>query len=783
MSQNVFKGRVVGKSVAKIDALSLAMGKPLFTDDVDFKNMAHVKLLRSPHAHAIITEIDTREAENLPGVLGVLTHKNASQVLHTTAGQGYPEPSPYDTRLFNKKVKYVGDRVAAVAAKSIEIAEEAIKLIHVKYEVLEPIFDWDKSLGNEIVIHNEGDAKFLIPVFYDPSKNHVSHIDAEVGDLDKGFAEATFIVDLTVRNHQAQHCPLEPHVSIAYLDEHDRLVVRTATQVPFHARRIIAQVLNIPISKVRVIKPRIGGGFGSKQEIVTELIAASFTLQLKRPVKLEFTRKEEFISARTRHPMTTRLKAGVKKDGTITTLDMKVTSNTGAYGTHGLTVLSNTGSKTLPLYHCDNIRFIGDTVYTNLPVAGAYRGYGGTQAVLAMEIVIDELASKIRMDPAEFRLKNHIKSGETSPIFKALGEGTEGVEQTVGSCGLSDCIKQGADAIGWWSRDEHKKKYNTETKKRGFGLGCIMQGSSIPNVDMAAAYAKMNDDGSFNLLVGATDLGTGSDTILAQIFAEVLNLDIESDIIVLSSDTDITPFDKGAYASSTTYLSGMAVKNLAEKIKKQLLDYAAKLLYLPVDELELAGKAVVHPKTKKTLNFAEIGTKALYTDNQQQIGAAASELSKKSPPPFCAHFAEVEVDIETGKVKVLRYIAAVDCGTPINPKLVIGQTEGALVNGIGYALSERYLFNAQGRMLNPSFGNYKIMTSIDLPEIETIIVKTYEPTGPFGAKSIAEPNISGPMPCLSNAIFDAIGVRITEPPYTPDRVLKAIQENRQRRNN
>ncbi|MHA2203247.1 MAG: xanthine dehydrogenase family protein molybdopterin-binding subunit, partial [Candidatus Hodarchaeales archaeon] len=401
---------------------------------------------------------------------------------------------------------------------------------------------------------------------------------------------------------------------------------------------------------------------------------------------------------------------------------------------------------------------------------------GGTQAALAMEIVMDELARKIGMDPAEFRLLNHIKPGETSPIFKALGEGTEGHEQTVDSCGLSDCITQGADAIGWWSREEYKKKHNTEKKKRGFGLACLMQGSAIPYIDMAGAYAKMNDDGSFNLMVGATDIGTGSDTVLAQVFAEVLNLDVETDIIVLSSDTDITPFDKGAYASSTTYTSGMAVKNLAEKIKKQLLEYASVLMNHPVNELELREKAIFHPKTDESLNFTEIGTKSLYTENQQQIGAVASELARKSPPPFCAHFVEVEVDIETGRVKVLRYIAAVDCGTPINPKLVIGQTEGALVNGLGYALSERYCFNAQGRMLNPSFGNYKIMTTIDLPEIETIIVKTYEPSGPFGAKSIGEPNISGPMPCLSNAIFDAIGIRITEPPYTPDKVLKATLE-------
>ena len=776
MTQKVYDGRVVTKSVPKKDALSLAMGKPMYTDDKEFRNLIHVKMLWSPHALAEIEEIDTTEAEKLPGVLGILTYKNCSQVLHTSAGQGYPEPSPYDMRLFNRRVKYVGDRVAAVAAETLKIAEQALDLIKVKYQVFEPILDHDQSRGHKTVIHNEGDAKYIIPVFYDPSKNHVSHLDAETGDLEKGFKEADVVVEKTVRNHYGQHCPLEPHISIAYIDDYGRLVVRSATQVPFHARRILAQILEIPLKQIRVIKPRIGGGFGTKQEILTEPIVASFAWKLKRPAKFEYTRKEEFVSARTRHPMTTYFKAGVKKDGTITAMDMKITSNTGAYGSHGLTVLSNTGSKTLPLYHCENIRFIGDTVYTNLPVGGAYRGYGATQAALGMEIVMDDLARAIGMDPAKFRLMNHIKEGETSPIFKALGEGTEGVEQTVDSVGLSECINQGADRINWWNREETKKRESTKTKKRGYGLVCLMQGSSIPYIDMAAGYAKMNEDGSFNLLVGATDIGTGSDTILAQIFAEGLSID-NSDVLVISSDTDTTPFDKGAYASSTTYLTGQACVNLANKIKEQLKDYAAKLLGLPKDELELEEKAVVHKQSGKKITFVEIGTKSYYSEHQTQIGAVASELSRKSPPPFAAHFAEVEVDTETGRVTVLRYVIGVDCGTPINPSLVIGQCEGALANGLSYALSEQYIFNERGRMLNPSFGNYKIMTTIDLPEIETIIVPTFEPSGPWGAKSVAEININGPMPCISNAIYDAIGVRITEPPYTTDRVLKAINEN------
>ncbi|MHA1972313.1 MAG: xanthine dehydrogenase family protein molybdopterin-binding subunit [Candidatus Hodarchaeales archaeon] len=770
-----FKGRVVTRSVPKVDALSLATGKPLYTDDKEFKNLVHVKCLYSPHSHAKITSIDTSEAEKLPGVLDILTYKNASQVLHTTAGQGYPEPSAYDTRMFNQKVKYVGDRVAAVAAETPEIAEKAVKLIEVEYEILEPIFDWNKSYGNKIVIHDEGEAKYIIPVEYEPEKNLVASLDAECGDLEKGFKEADFIIERTTTNHYGQHCPMEPHISIACLDEYDRLVIRTSTQVPFHARRIVSHVLQIPLKRVRVIKPRIGGGFGTKQEILTEILTAVFALRLRRPVKFELTREEEFVSARTRHPMTIRFKAGVKKDGTITAMDMYVTSNTGAYGSHGLTVMSNAGSKTLPLYHCQNIRFTGRTVYTNLPVAGAYRGYGGTQAAFAMEIVMDELARTIGMDQAKFRLMNHIKEGETSPIFKALGEGTEGHEQTVDSVGLTECIEKAAKKIGWWNREETKKKFSTTAKKRGFGMVTLMQGSSIPYIDMASGYAKLNDDGSFNLFVGATDIGTGSDTILSQIFAEELSIDV-SDIIVMSSDTDITPFDKGAYASSTTYLTGQAVLNLAKKIKQQIFDYVAKIWGVSADELILEDKKVKHTKSDKSITLAEIGTKSVYSEDQQQIGAVASELSKKSPPPFAAHFAEVEVDIETGRVKVLRYVVAIDCGTPINPKLVIGQTEGALVNGLCYALTEQYIFNDKGKMLNPSFGNYKIMTTIDLPEIETIIVPTYEPSGPFGAKSVAEVNINGPIPCISNAIYDAIGIRLTESPFTPNKVLEAIIE-------
>jgi probable selenate reductase molybdenum-binding subunit len=770
-----FTGKTVNRSERKVDSLALAQGKPLYVADMHKKGMLHVKFLWSPHAHARIKSIDVSKAESLSGVHHILTYKNVPRIIHTTAGQGYPEPSPYDNYLFDNKVRYVGDRVACVAAESIEIAERAVKLINVEYEILPAVFDPEKAMDKDApIIHDEEEAKVLIPVFYEPKKNHVSHVDFSFGNIEEELERADFVIERKFKTHYAQHCPIEPHVCMAYFDERDshesdRIIVRTSTQVPFHARRITAYALDVPLKRLRMIKPRIGGGFGTKQEVLLEQVATLLCIRTRRPILIELTRSEEFISSRTRHPQVVWVRCGVMKDGSITALDLKVLSNTGAYGTHGLTVMSNSGSKTLPLYRMNAVGFTGDTVYTNLPVGGAYRGYGATQAAFAMEVIVDELAEAICMDPAEFRLKNHIKSGEGSPVFKALGEGKEGVEQTIQSCALSECIQLGMEEIQWTKK---RSKPGVGPIKRGIGMACLMQGSAIPRIDMAAAYAKMNDDGSFNLHVGATDLGTGSDTVLAQIFAEELNIPL-NDVIVFSSDTDFTPFDVGAYASSTTYLSGMACKKVADKLKKQILKVAAKMSSEDIGDMDIEDSTVKLPDGD-TLSFGEICKFALYSEDQFQIQATASHVSDDSPPPFAAHFAEVEVDTETGKVKVVKYVAAVDCGTAINPKLAEGQTEGAVLNGISYALTEEYIFNKKGKMLNPNFDHYKLYTTLDVPDIKTILVPTYEPTGPFGAKSIAEISINGPLPAIANAIYDAIGVRIREAPLTPEKVLTAI---------
>ncbi|MHA1990406.1 MAG: xanthine dehydrogenase family protein molybdopterin-binding subunit [Candidatus Hodarchaeales archaeon] len=768
-----FTGNVVNQSVEKVDSLQLAMGKPSYVADMHLPGMLNAKCLWSPHAHARIKSIDTSKAEALAGVKCVLTYKNVPQIPHTTAGQGYPEPSPYDNLILDSKVRFVGDRVAAVAAESLEIAEKAVRMIDVEYEVLPAILDPEKALDKDAPVIHDQKPTVPIPVFYEPDKNHVSHIDFSFGDVEKELKGSDYTFERKFKTHYAQHCPIEPHVCLAYYDERDRIVIRTSTQVPFHARRITAQALDIPVKSLRVIKPRIGGGFGTKQEVLLEQLVTLMVMRTKKPVLLEFTRKEEFISGRTRHSQVVWMRGGVNKDGTINALDMKVLSNTGAYGTHGLTVMSNCGSKVLPLYKTKTVGFNGDTVYTNLPVGGAYRGYGATQAAFAMEVLIDEMSEQIGMDPAEFRLLNHIKTGEGSPVFKALGEGKAGVEQTIGSCGLSECIELGMKEIQW---KEKRSKPDTDKSyiKRGLGLACLMQGSSIPEVDMGAAYAKINDDGSFNLQVGATDLGTGSDTVLAQIFAEELGISV-TEVIVYSSDTDMTPFDVGAYASSTTYLSGMAVKKAGAMIKKQILEVASKMIGGSSGELDIENGTVINSKGEKVA-FREIALHSLYAEDQFQIQGIASHITHESPPPFAAHFAEVEVDIETGQVKVTKYVAAVDCGTAINPKLAEGQTEGAVANGISYALTEEFIFNENGRMLNPNWDDYKIFSIVDMPELKTILVPTYEPSGPFGAKSISEININGPMPAIANAIYDAVRIRLNDPPFTPEKVLNAIKQ-------
>ncbi|HMK23506.1 MAG TPA: molybdopterin cofactor-binding domain-containing protein [Terriglobales bacterium] len=758
---------VLGHSLQKVDAVKLASGRPAFTDDISIPGLLIGKILPSPHAHARITHIDTRKAKALPGVHAVLTYKDVPRVPHTTAGQAWPEPSPYDTYLLDNKVRFVGDRVAAVAAESRAIAEEALRLIEVEYNLLPPVLDMERA-QESAVIHDEPDSTGI----HDAQHNIAAEIHKYLGDVEQGFRESDLFVEREFRTQREQHAMLEPHVTITWLDPDDRLVIRSSTQIPFHVRRQVAMVLQIPLQRIHVVKPRIGGGFGGKQEMVLEDICGALTLATRRPVKIEYTRKEEFFMGRSRHPQVLRMKMGFKNDGTIVANQMSVLASTGAYGSHSATVQGNTGSKVLPLYRAANMKFDCQIVYTNTPVAGAFRGYGCPQGFFAQEGMIDEVAEQLHIDPLELRRKNLIRQGDTDELSAQLGEGRKGLARLMRSCGIVECMERGAAAIGW---KELRKPKNTRKShlRRGAGMACSMQGSGIAGVDWASATIKLNENGSYQIHAGAADVGAGADTVLTQIAAETLG--VTPDMInICSGDTDSTPFDVGAYASSTTIISGGAVKKAAEKVRQSLLQIASTIVNVPVEKLTCTNNQIMAEDGHAWL-LADIARQITYKE-KVQVMESASHFNMDSPPPFCATFTEVEVDVETGKVRVLHLVTAVDCGKAINPRLAEGQVEGAVAQGIGYALTEEMLLDEYGQMLNANFLDYKIMTAKDMPKITTILVETDEPLGPYGAKSIGEVAINGPAPAIANALYEAIGIRFRKLPIRAEDVLRAIHE-------
>jgi putative selenate reductase molybdopterin-binding subunit len=768
--------KVVGKSETKVDAIKLAKGNPAFVDDFEMRGMLYAKLLTSPHAHARILDIDDSEARAIPGVQAVLHYKNVPRVRYASGGQSYPNPPPLDQVSFDNKVRYVGDRVAAVAAESIEIAEEAIKRTKVEYELLPAVFDENEAIKDGApLIHDEPDLEGA----YDPAHNISHYIEAEVGDVEQGFAAADQVFEHQYYVHQVQQAPIEPHIAISYWDSDERLVIRSSTQVPFHARRMVAPLLGLPVKRIRVIKPRIGGGFGAKQEMLIEDIVGHLTIATGKPVRLELTRAEEFMSSRTRHPQTITFKTGIKNDGTLLSQKMTVIGNTGPYATHGLTVQTVTGLRGLSTYNCPNKRFDCKVAYTNIPVPGAYRGYGAPQALFALETHMEEIAVAIGMDVVEFKRKNWVQSGDLMDIAPHLGEGEAeiGSVPVIGSCGLNECIAQGMQAINWNRR--YQPGWNMVPGKpylrRGLGMAVLMHGTAIPGLDMGGASIKINDDGSFNVLVGATDLGTGSDTVLAQIAAEVLGVGVE-DIIIYSSDTDMTPFDTGAYASSTTYISGMAVKKAAEQVQEQIKERAGLMLSLDDWSGVTLSDRCAYAPDGRSVTLEEVALHSLHQTAQRQIMATASYVSPDSPPPFGGQFAEIEVDIETGQVTVKKLVMAVDCGMAINPITASGQVEGGMTQALGYAHCEEMAYDDKGRMVNPAFGPYKIYRADEMPEMEVILVQTVEPTGPFGAKAIAEIPKDGVAPAIASAIYNATGVRLRRIPFTPERVWTALQE-------
>jgi putative selenate reductase molybdopterin-binding subunit len=776
-SRDVPEMTVVGKPEVKVDAVKLAKGNPAFTDDFEMRGLLYAKMLWSPHAHARIIAIDDSAAVALPGVHAVLHYGNSPRIKYASGGQSWPNPHPHDQVSFDNKVRHVGDRVAAVAAETVEIAEAAVGLIDVTYEVLPAIFDEREAmLPGAPVIHDEADTEGI----FDSDRNIVHEIKAERGDVEAAFAKADHVFEQTFRVHQVQPAPIEPHISVAWIDGDERMVIRTATQVPFHTRRMVAPLLDMEIKDIRVIKPRIGGGFGAKQEMLIEDIVALLAKSTRRPVRLELTREEEFTSSRTRHPQTITYRTAVDNDGMLVAQDMYVLGNTGPYGTHAYTVQTVTGLRGLSSYNAPNKRFHCNVVYTNIPVPGAYRGYGAPQAEFALESHMEDIAREIGEDVIEFKRRNWVKVGSEIDIAPHLGERAVEEEELeeyprVGSSGIEECVAQAMREVEWHRRDDPSwvQPADRPNIRRGIGFAFCMHGTAIPFLDMGGCSIKINDDGSFNMLVGATDLGTGADTVLGQIAAEVLGVRLD-DIKVYSSDTDMTPFDTGAYASSTTFISGTAAFQAAKVVRDRVKERAAMLLDIDIPcTIELRGGRAYAPDGR-SVSMEDIALDSLHTQEQEQIMGTASHVSPDCPPPFAAQMAEIEVDIETGQVTVTKLVMAVDCGVAINPITASGQVEGGMLQALGYAHCEEYALDDDGRMLNDSFGPYKIYRADEMPETTVFLVQTMEDSGPFGAKAVAEIPKDGVAPAVRNAILNATGVAINELPFTPERVWNAI---------
>jgi putative selenate reductase molybdopterin-binding subunit len=773
----------VGKSAIKQDAAKLSQGKPAFTADCAIPGMLIARVLFSPYAHARIRNIDTSKAKSLPGVAAVLTWLDIPRVIYSTAGQSDPIPGPLDTFSLDNKVRFIGDRVAFVAAETAEIADKALALIAVDYELLPSIIDPSDALKKGApIIHDE--KEYCNFADSNPLTNLAARIRINIGNVDKGFSEADEIIEGSYDVPKVQQVHIEPHVVITYWDEDDRLVIRTSTQVPFHVRRILAPVLGLPVKRIRVFKPRIGGGFGGKQEVLIEDIAAHLTIATKRPVFLEYTREQEFTSSRSRHPMKIHMKTGVKKDGTITANEMIVLSNTGAYGCHALTVTGNTGHKSMALYVGDepyrkspNIRFHADVVYTNTPPSGAFRGYGVPQGFWPVDRHMEKIARFLGLDPIEFRLKNAIRAGEYHPFSTSWNEGREPRPEIIHTVGLVDCVKEGKNAIGWdqkFNNSDWKISGSKPTVLKGIGAALVMQGTAIPYLDMGGAFIKMNDDGSFNLLIGATDLGTGSDTVLGQMAAEILGVPLD-DIITYSSDTDMTPFDKGAYASSTTYVSGAAVVEAALQVAERIKCRAGEILNLKDHTLiKIMDKKAISPDGR-FVTLEKIAISTLHHFKQEQIMAVASYSAKSSPPPFAAQFAEVSVDVETGQVTVEKLIMAVDSGQIINPNTSFGQIEGGMTQALGYSMCEEMVYDQIGIAREKDLINYHIYRADEMPELISIFVETKEPSHPFGVKAVAEIPMDGVAPAIGNAISNAVGIDLDSLPMTPEKVWRALK--------
>lgn len=754
--------KYVNQPIRKKDAMALVTGKPVYTDDIAPKDCLVVKVLRSPHAHAEILEIKKDIAEKLPGIVCVLTYEDVPQKRFTMAGQTYPEPSPYDRLILDKRVRFVGDAVAIVAGETEKAVDQAMKVIKVKYDVLEPVLDFHEAKDNPILVHPEDNWQALCPVGADNKRNLCASGLEEHGDVDKVIAESDVVVENTYHTKAVQQTMMETFRTYTQMDTYGRLNIISSTQVPFHVRRILSNALDIPKSKIRVIKPRIGGGFGAKQTVVAEVYPAIVTLKTGRPAKIIYTREESLIASSPRHEMEIKVRIGANKDGHIRGIEVKTLSNTGAFGEHGPTTVGLSGHKSIPLYSkAEAFRFQYDVVYTNKMSAGAYRGYGATQGIFAVESAINELAVKLNMDPVALREMNLTREGDVMHAY--YGE-------TANSCTLDRCLERTAEMIGW--KEKYPRRVMPDGKIRAVGIAMAMQGSGISSVDTGSVSIKINDDGFYALTIGASDMGTGCDTILSQMAADCLDCSVD-DIIVYGVDTDVSPYDSGSYASSTTYVTGMATVKACQTLVDKMKAYGAEKLGCSVDDVEFDGEKVYSLKDGSSISRKDIGN-AIMCAGENALFATEAHSSPVSPPPFMAGAVEVEVDPETGSVKLIDYAAVVDCGTVVNPNLARVQVEGGLVQGIGMALHENITYNEKGALAENSLMQYKIPTRMDMGKLRVEFDSSYEPTGPFGAKSIGEIVINTPAPAIAHAIYNATGLRFTELPITPEKIAMGM---------
>lgn len=758
--------RAVNQSVRKKDAMQLVTGQPVYTDDIAPKNCLVVKLLRSPHANAIVKTIRTDAAMKVPGMEAIYTWEDIPQdgKRYTQAGQTYPEPSPYDRLLIDRHVRFVGDVVAIVAGKDEKCVDKALKLIKVTYDVLEPLFDFRKSKDNKILVHPEENWESLCQVGADNKRNLCAHDETSAGDIEAVLADSDIVIDHVYHTKACQQAMMETFRTYCMIDTYGRLNVISSTQIVFHCRRIISNALHIPKSMIRVSKPRIGGGFGAKQTSVCEVYPAYVTWMTKKPSKIIFSRQESMTASSPRHEMEMHVRLGASKDGIVRGIDLYTLSNTGAYGEHGPTTVGLSGHKSIPLYgKAEAHRFVSDVVYTNIMSAGAYRGYGATQGLFAVESAVNELAAKLNMDPFELREKNITREGEVMPAYYG---------QINTSCALDRCLKKVRDMIGW--DEKYPSRDMGNGKVRSVGMGMAMQGSGITSVDVGSATLKVNDDGFYTLSIGAADMGTGCDTILAQIAAEVMECSVD-DITVLGADTDSSPYDSGSYASSTTYITGKAVEQCALQVRERICELGAKLLECETKEVTFDGNSVWNENHQKSVSLTDIATASM-CGNQIALEATVTNSSPLSPPPFMVGAAEIEVDTETGEVSVINYAAAVDCGTPINPNLARVQAEGGILQGIGMVLTENITYSSKGRVAENSLMQYKIPSRLDIGHIHVEFESSYEQAGPFGAKSIGEVVINTPLPAIADAVFNATGKRFYELPITPEKIVMGGQK-------